>query len=267
MTNSLLVVEGAHDAAFFAILLKARGFTEVKYLAQVPDDWRGVIPRTFPAKNDGHLNRVNRFPTLLVRGADTFGVVVSNGDSGVVRELIDAVDTLGVPLLDAIGIAIDADKALSPEDRHSGMIAELDAMNTSAIDEARPGYPLPIPRAMGVIVPGPPKMGVFVFPDGQRQGSLETVLLECAALNVELIHRAAVQLVEEVNENYPRPHPLLIPLRKGSGVEKAAVGIIANIVKPGDSLAVSLLTNHWLGADPADRPSAAAAETFLDALI
>ena len=67
-----------------------------------------------------------------------------------------------------IGILLDADTNKSPADRYASI---RDALRAKGFD---------FPDDAGVVSAAAPRLGAFVLPDNQAQGTLEDVLLECA---------------------------------------------------------------------------------------
>ena len=49
---TFLLVEGPHDAEFMARLLKLRGFEQRTAVSDIPDIYRRLIPRDYPAKDE-----------------------------------------------------------------------------------------------------------------------------------------------------------------------------------------------------------------------
>ena len=49
---TFLLVEGPHDAEFMACLLKGRGFEQRNFVSAIPELYRKLIPKDYPAKND-----------------------------------------------------------------------------------------------------------------------------------------------------------------------------------------------------------------------
>lgn len=271
MANHLLIVEGAHDAAFFGRLLAARGFQEAKTKGQVPDFWQPTIPNQFPLRPNGQLDRVMPFPEIHVHAGrgDVVGIEVAEGDGAVLRALRSFLDQFQTSDFASLSLVLDTDLDFTEAQRFAAFRALTDPWNAKGVADDRPGFPLAFPEIQNTVVAGPPRLGVYLLPGEGAQGSLETILLECAqALHPEL-HRRAAALVAATDQGYPtdvNPDPLRA-LRRGSGRAKAQCGVIGNVFKPGASLAVSLRETAWLPAVEADIPALAQAAAFLDTLL
>lgn len=239
-----IVVEGSHDASFLGQLLKARDFIGLNKLSQVPAEWRPLFPKQFP--HDGeNLDRIMRFPELFVRDDVTVGITTAGSDSKLVSTLRSVLDAIGSDQITGVALFIDIDDHDASE-RFQSVCKRLTALNEAAAAEGQPGYPIAVPTAAATMVAGLPAVGVYLFPDNASQGCLEDLLLECAHANHPHVAAASVQLVDNLDASCPADQPDLKKLRSGMGMKKAAVGAIANVLKPGASVAASLAQTKWL---------------------
>lgn len=119
------------------------------------------------------------------------------------------------------------------------------------------------------MLPGTPKIGVFVFPDNSKQGLLESLLLTGAETVIPEIHGVAVRAVDEIDGALAQGHPCAKELRKASGREKACAGVIANVLKPGKSLAVAIQDkfNSWFTTESLKMGPVCAIDAFLGQLL
>ena len=173
MAHTVLVVEGAHDASFFGQLIRARGYKRAGTLSDVPEFWMPLIPRRYPTDPAGRLDRVIQFPEIHVSNdGDTLGIIVAGGEERLIEGLRTPLEQLG-PSFAGIGMALDTDQ-YDPHVRLGSTCSSQDLVNSNAdaSAEGTPGFPLELPREPGVAVAGPPKLGVYLFPDNMRQGTL-----------------------------------------------------------------------------------------------
>ena len=192
MAHAVLVVEGAHDASFFGQLIRARGYKRAGTLSDVPEFWMPLIPRRYPTDPAGRLDRVIQFPEIHVSNdGDTLGIIVAGGEERLIEGLRTPLEQLGPSSFAGIGMALDTDQLSSCAARFDMLVSRFSQLNADASAEGTPGFPLELPREPGVAVAGPPKLGVYLFPDNMRQGTLETVLLECLNTEQSQIARAA----------------------------------------------------------------------------
>lgn len=268
MTNSLLVVEGAHDASFFGHLLNRRGYTRVELLSGVPELWSKLIPTKFPVDKDGRLGNIISFPNIYKDSDDNiFGVAVAGNDEKLIPELRACLESLSLNKLTGIGLVVDADRKTTLASRFQSYVDRLKQLNADAIAKGQPDFPLPVPVQPGVVVAGPPKTGIHIFPDNANPGTLETILLDCVAMNAPLLRRCADTVVKYADRKTPADNKHLKKLRGGAGREKAAAGVIANLLAPGASLAASLRSDAWLSGGAMSNPAVKAADAFLEALL
>lgn len=268
MPHTLLVVEGAHDAAFFGHLLHDRGYRSAQILGKVPAFWQPLIPRRYPVDPEGRLDRIMMYPNIHVGPeGSTVGVAVAGGEKKIVSTLRTPLEQLGIGNFHGIGVVVDADRELPTPERFQRVLQSLDGLNHDATAEGVPGFPIPWPKTPGAVIPGPPRSGIYLFPDNANQGLLETVLLDCAAMNVPRFRRGADLLVKHLDRHTPAENPDLRSLRSASGADKAVAGIIATVLKPGASLAASLRSDAWLRGEARNHPLVVAADSFLGDLL
>ena len=270
MARHLIVVEGAHDAALFGRLLAARGFAQVKKLGAVPVFWEPSIPRKYPVTEDLRLDRVISFPEIHCRAdGSEVGVAVANGESLLLRTLRSLLDIVEAPDFASIAVILDTDWEQTEADRFTEFRASTADWNAKAVADGRPGFPLAFPTHVNTVTPGPIKVGVYQFPGGGAGGALEDVLLACAEHSHPVLRQAADNLVTQAQASYPadaESDPLKAS-RKQSGGAKAKCGIIANVLQPGHSLAVSLRETLWLPETEAEVAEVGSVAQFLDLLL
>lgn len=238
MENIIFVAEGSHDVSFIGKLLVKKGFIKAEQLSSVPDDWQGLYPTKFPFRDD-RLERVARFPDVYTKGTVSVGLINSGGDSKLVSSLRNALDMLGPKKIKVAVIFSDAD--LSAADvRFKSSQVDLEGLNKSAVEEGAPGYPVTVPTKIGVLEGTAPAIGVFVFPNNKDSGSLEDILIECSNVSHNELTTAAKALIVKLDSDLIRPHKSLKKMRAGLGKSKSIMGAIANVLRPGSSLAVAV---------------------------
>ena len=265
MSNAAIIVEGGHDASFLGQILKTRGFKAVKGLDAVPNAWDIMFPRRYPVDGNS-LDRVIRFPEIYVRDEIVVGIVTAGSDSRLVSTLRATIDAIGSSNLNLVALFADVDSN-TPEGRFSELTNALSAMNSAAIEEKAPGYPIPIPRSAGIIEEGAPKSGIYMFPNNFENGSLETVLLECAKIHHADITQASIKLIDDIDASAEPARDDLKLLRSGMGMLKAKASIVANILKPATSLAASLAQSTWLHGEALSQPYATRTIEFVDMMV
>jgi hypothetical protein len=260
-----IVVEGAHDASFLGQLLKARGFRASSKLSLVPMEWRSLFPKSFPMDGES-LERVMRFPEVFINGDISVGITTAGSDSRLISTLRSVIDAIGSSALSGVAVFIDIDK----HDANSRFLAiqkQITSMNNAAQEEGQPGYPVIVPSAPGVMEKGSPSLGIFLFPDNKTCGALEDILVECARTSHPDITKASIDLIEHFESDRSIDADGLKNLCSGMGKGKAIIGTIANILKPGSSVASSLAQTKWLSDASLKHHMVSGTDKFVESLL
>lgn len=260
MKNAYLVVEGPHDVAFVVAILRRRwGFEERRIFKDLPPLSALLVPKGFPSNPEGDIQVRVDVPSVLVSPDWHVIVHAANGDSkliGRLKQTLNAVKNKPEHRLDAVGIVLDSDKRVQPADRFQRFAAELPALSLS------------VPSAPGVSTPGTPRVSVFVLPDNLRQGTLEDVLLDLSTVVYPDLAALASGFTRDAD-----PVMAKLPSRdRGefsapSGRQKAQVAAVANLLKPGKSVAASITDNRWICEDTLSHGALAPFVTFLRELL
>jgi hypothetical protein len=269
MAHHLVVVEGAHDAAFFAKLLRRRGFAQVQNLADVPDFWAPLIPNKYPVDPSGRLDRIIVFPDIHVGqgGVDTVAVSVAGSDTNLISTLRTSLEIKAVQDFATLTLISDTDFATDELTRFGALLQRLEALNQDAQAEGQPGFPLTLPGIIGALSAGEPRVGIYLWPGEGQQGTLETILLECAGVTQPVLRQEAEAFVTSVNAKHPPKAAATERSVTPSGTLKAKCGAIASVLKPGGSLAVSLRQSGWLPETSELPADAKRADDYLASLL
>ncbi len=105
------------------------------------------------------------------------------------------------------------------------------------------------------------------MPDNQNAGTLESLLIECAQHVYPNLLQSAISHVNTV----PGDGTLVLEDRedfnKPAGRDKAIVGTIASVLRPGKAVQVSLQDNRWLHEGALKLARVRAVQTFLIDLL
>lgn len=254
MARAYFVVEGPHDVEVVGRMLGVRGYTRLNRFEELDEYWHRIVPRNFPHMGD--LLRRVPVPMFFRAASGSVAVQCAVGHTNIATTAKVTLNGLDSPP-DAIGIVLDADDVAVPLERWIQLRSVL---------------PVPsIGTHPGDVCAGPPRTGVFVFPDNASHGTLEDILVECAEQAYPELLRAARAWIEPMS-----PHDTTIFARSGdkrdfakpAGKTKAIVGAVANVLRPGKAVQVSLQDNHWL-RDPKALalPRIAAFQAFVDAIL
>jgi hypothetical protein len=88
-------------------------------------------------------------------------------------------------------------------------------------------------------------MGIYVFPDNRRQGTLEDLLDECAGQVYPSLLTSARRFVGGVDRAVLTAEDVE-EVAKPSGEIKATLGCMASFLRPTKTLQVSVTDNRWL---------------------
>jgi hypothetical protein len=166
----------------------------------------------------------------------------------------------------SVGVFADVDTH-TPNKRFRNICKSLTALNRTAVTEGVPGFPINIPEEISSLTTGSPRVGIFLFPDNIRPGALETILLECSNANFPELMERTHDFVNGIEKDIPSSYLPLKRFRAGMGTSKATAGIIANLLSPGTSLAVSLFKSDWLNDGAFDIDSVKGVDLFLESML
>lgn len=221
---AILATEGPHDQAAVGKILRLLNLRRFNGEAVDLDPfWQKFVP-TYPKKG----NLYSRLDMPSVFSSQTHSVVVyQGGGSELLLNLQAAMEH--EPYYEdiyALGIIVDVDR---------GEASEVADRYASEMKAFFPG----IPAEPGLIADGPPRTGIYVLPDNQNRGVLDTLLVKCAT-EVYPDHKTGAELfLKQLDEPY-RSH------WKPFDAEKALVATIVSVLKPGKTNTVSINDNDWI---------------------
>lgn len=253
-----LVVEGPHDVAFVARLLKPLGFALIRDEYELDPFFHPLIPRTFPYQND--LCKRMPVPTFLQSESHVLAIQSAEGDTQLISTLEEDLTMIATHSLCGIGLICDADDQ-SPDNRYNA-IAQLLRDSTTIKVTADFIAPATIHHQ-----PNSPNWGMFVLPDNCNGGTLETLLLLAGAsvypnlLKAAQDYVAAVPCCNELRKDDKKQ------FNKPAGEHKATVGAMANVLRPGKAVQVSIQDNRWLNDQTLEIQPIKAVKTFLHQLF
>jgi hypothetical protein len=258
----LLLVEGPHDLAFCARLLKCFAFGRIQSHEALQREypfWTRLVPERWPQKGD----MLARHPVPMFfanPSGQSVAIINAEGLSKLAMRL--GIDLAGLNKLpDAVAVLLDADDDGDPRQRHTRLLGEIAGRPEPEIQQLR------FPLEPGQVAAGIPRCGVFVMPDNRSIGTLEDLLLEAGSAAYPELNAAAesyVQSVQALSELSPED---LKELRKPAGLKKATVAAMSSILKPGKAIQVSIQDNRWLEENSLELPRIAEVTRFFRALL
>jgi len=250
-----VVVEGPHDIEFVYRLLRPFGLVRVRMEATLDPFFGPLIPREYPP--DGDLQKRMETPLFLQSATHAVAVHSATGDSRLVETVQENITILDLTRFTGFGIILDADlaKTSSAADRYKVIQYGMAAI----------GHPLT--GLAGQITGGPPKRGAFVLPDNTSPGTLEDLLLECGYATYPSLLASAITHVDAAAVDGTLQVEDLQHFKKPSGRNKAIVGSVASILRPGKAVQVSIQDNRWVRGDNLTLPKIKAVQDFLSELL
>jgi hypothetical protein len=258
---AIIGVEGPHDQAFTGKVLKLLGFKDFrdewnkldkltrldmsKELESKFDKfWHKFIPR-YPKQGD--LYKRLDMPSILFNDSISVAIFACEGSSNLVTNLDDILfaNSEYQTNLAAFGIVADCDK--STPDR----IVEPYA------NKFRSYFPN-FPQSPGVEDTNSTRTGIYVLPNNQQQGVLDTLVCECGKIAYPDYMERARSYLDKFSEEEKKILKL-----KNFDVDKALVATVVSVLKPGLTNTVSIAQNDWVSKQTQKVP---ALEKFIDFL-
>lgn len=249
-----LVVEGPHDVEFCYRLLSVAGLSRVRFLKDLDKDLEELVPRSFP--HGGDLQKRVPVPLFLQNEQCAIAIHSAVGDSRLVATLEETLATLDASAFTGLGIMLDSDSDKSASERYA-------TLHQSVQQELG----LRMPEKAGTVSAGPTRLGAFVLPDNLNKGTLEDLLLESAALQYPALLSAAAGYVDAARNTGLIPAGHQDDIRKPAGRNKAVIGAMASLFKPGKAVQTSIQDNDWLRGAALSLPSILAVQQFLAELF
>jgi hypothetical protein len=268
---TFLLVEGPHDAEFMARLLNLHGFEQRKTVSAIPDLYRKLIPKDYPAKNEKGREVPLTDPHPVPRFYQNFEswlFILIGGGSRSAQTLAKALRTSRIAgfRVDAIGVILDQDLEATPEEARDKFIAEFDKEQDLPITANFNFKP-------GTFVHGPPRLGLFVLPDNEQTGTLEDLILECGEAQYKDLKEKAKFFRDDVLGNGGLTADDLKVygpqggLKEISKQKKAWVSAMGAVLKPSAAIQNSIRDNRWLEGEALALPRVQALQKFIDDLI
>jgi len=227
---ALLATEGADDQAILCSFLQYKGFTPVKYkdVTETQNSfWKGIFPVLHQIKSYHHLKNFS-YPSVF--SLEDYEVAVYRGEGSKLSQNILAITRNRLEYKEdicAFGLIVDADT------KQPASVAEKYA------NELREVFPS-LSKIPGNITPGSPRTGIYVWPDNQNSGTLETLLLACASF----IYPDHKEGAERFLKGLKRKHTEGL---KGVKFDKAVIASIVSVLQPGKANHASFaVKDEWI---------------------
>jgi len=254
-----VITEGVHDVYFLGkILTKTLAFKKVDKESALDEAWRPILP-AWPY--DGSLRPSVPAPTFYFNTNASVALVSADGiDKIKLRlkkhhlQLTDRGFTF-----DAIGVVLDADY------KHAKQKDPVQRFSETAEVLANIGLPRPTEPER---VSGEPRTGIYVLPGGGELGTLEDVLLDCAATVYPTLGCHAVRFIDGLDrQTLDLKGQELEEIGAPSGRHKAVLATMTAVLKPGKPIQASIEDHRWIEPRTLALPRVAAVARFLQELI
>jgi len=248
-----IVVEGPHDVEFVCRLLSPFGLRRVQWQRHLDKIMARLVPKEFPPGGD----LLKRVPIPLFVSNDSHVIAVHSavGDTRLVETVQESADRIELERFTGVGLILDSDLDIAAAERYAAIKTGMQAKG------------LQLPATAGDIAPGTPNLGAFVLPDNANMGTLENLLIECAQQVYPNLLQSAIGHVNSVPADATLVADDLEDFNKPSGRNKAIVGAIASVLRPGKAVQVSLQDNRWLRDASLNIPRVKAVQDFLVNLL
>ncbi len=233
MSYGYLVVEGPHEVEFIGKFLKRFGFRRIIRIEDLNPFWKKIVPTTFPYAGD--LKKRMPVPDFFHKDNYSIAIHSAEGVDQIVKTINGTLNNYDqfLEVVAGIGIIIDADHS---NDSGRAKFKKIKAELKGIMD---------LPQNPGEIIEQEIKAGFYIFPDNSSDGTLERILIDCATTNYNELYNGALEYINNVSvENLNKSERK--DFIKPSGKDKAVVGCIGNILRPGKAIQVSIQDNRWV---------------------
>jgi len=233
-------------------LLANGGFALVKKRSNVDGAFERYVPKDYPE------SLVGRPPECFFwkRDEHTVGVHPVGGDSRlIVAGAIATKQIIGS--LFSLAFFIDAD-ADTPGNRIQGLSQAILTKNP------QPGFQFP--QNPGGISAGPPRCGVFVFPDNQGQGAIESILEVCAIASYPDLFEKSMDYLQVIDRQQ-LSQVERTRLTTGSNEKKARLSVIGSVLRPAAAIQNTIRDDRWVDAATLNLPLISNVRVFLRDLL
>lgn len=260
MRYAYLCVEGQHDVAFLGRLLEhVHGASQIRTVAglkeqEVYEFWHKFVDLKFPHEDlrprarKGRRPRPTegdftaRMPVPAFYHLGDWSIAIQSA-GGKLEEIVSTVyDNFknwdDVDRLSAFALVCDADDDLPCKNFENAKVM---------LNEYAPEFPIlqsfaKLEKQGDIIQEDTIRTGFFVFPDNEHAGTLEHVLIQCAATSYNELLAAARDYIGRAEQSQALTW-------NDSKKLKATIGCVSNVLQPGSANQVSLQKDNWICAE------------------
>ena len=242
----LILVEGAHDLAFITTVLKKKQkLNEIKQgleLQYFPNEhrfWENLFPKQIKK-----FHELVRFPSIIHNTSNTLSICVKQmgGKSNLENEAMQDIFKVNSEFkteISSLGIILDAD------DADINRTFENIKKTLENIFDSKS-----VPQKLGTVPREKLRIGVYIFPDNNSQGTLEDALLSCVTADhvFSKLRGESEKFIDDALKNKEYKNYV-----KDFEINKAKVAAMVSVLKPGKTNTVSISDNDWFDAETIDK--------------
>lgn len=235
MNYALICVEGYHDQAFIGKILRLFQFKDFRTAKEFEGQeekldpfWRSLRPN-YPKEGGNLYTRLN-MPSIFFNDNLSVALYVCEGSN-----LLTNLDDLFYQKrhyqkkLSAFGIIIDSDKK-----EPKNLIEKFAKLKE---------YFSSFPDQSGIVNLNNPKTGIYILPDNQAQGVLDSILCQCG----DVVYPQYMERSRDYVNQFTEQERQQKPLKWGPfDQEKATIATVASVLKPGKTNTASISDNDWV---------------------
>lgn len=231
MSVSYIAVEGQHDAALIGCLLSKGGFELLKKRSLVDAAFERYSVQKLQDSLVGRPSECHFWKKF----DHTIGLHPVGGESQLIVAGATATAQIIGPV-SALGFFLDADEETP--------LSRFQALTRNVLETKKePGFQFA--QAAGEIHQGPPRCGVFVFPNNQDQGAIEAILESCAEVAYPDLFSKSLDYLQSIDRDQ------LITteqrrLASGSNEKKARLSVIGSILSPAAAIQNTIRDDRWI---------------------
>ncbi len=273
MKYAYILVEGPHDVEFVGRFLKQVQCVRVQFKSELDSFWHSILPTTFPFNSErGQEDLLKRAPIPVFFQSEHYSIAVhsAEGIASIVQTLQETLFEIELETLAAIAFVLDADQQ-NPLAQYQKLYHEL---NRTLPNLQMPSHPGQIHSESGhnsgENSRNYPYTGAYVLPDNYHQGTLEKVLLNCGQQVYSDLHAKSSDFVKDVVQSLKNSTLISTEkreIKKPAGQEKAVMGVISSILKPGRAVQVAIQDNRWISSETLNIPELSQFRDFLSRLL
>ena len=243
----LIVGEGIHDVAAVVKILKLRGFQELEYLHDLPQLFQLMIPSKYPSEQDDRLRHIVSHPSFLE--SDKGYVVAHNagGKDKLAGALYRLIGSMRTPYPCAVALLADTDNKDCSQRTDEIQKQLADYFKEQEVDEKDIAVNSFKDGHIDFDEEEVPAFR-YLFPDCRQQGTLERLLLDGADRSYPKLRVEADKYISAVKDISRTDTKEKYRFSSFDG-DKATVGVMVNVLKPGRPNQASIFDDKWFTND------------------